>query len=90
MAYGLNIATVEQQLTNNNANAGGSFIVAGAQQINVQAVGLYANVQQIENTVIKTQNGTPLFVRDIATVEQGPKIRLGQVSFTYRPLYGGP
>jgi cobalt-zinc-cadmium resistance protein CzcA len=84
VAYGLNIATVEQQLANNNANAGGSFIVAGAQQINVQAVGLYANVQQIENTVIKTQNGTPLLVKDIATVEQGPKIRLGQISKTYR------
>jgi cobalt-zinc-cadmium resistance protein CzcA len=84
VAYGLNIATVEQQLANNNANAGGSFIVAGAQQINVQAVGLYANVQQIENTVIKTQNGAPLYVRDIATVEQGPKIRLGQISKAYR------
>jgi cobalt-zinc-cadmium resistance protein CzcA len=84
VAYGLNIATVEQQLANNNVNAGGSFIVAGAQQINVQAVGLYANVQQIENTVIKTQNGTPLFIRDIATVEQGPKIRLGQISKSYR------
>jgi len=84
VAYGLNIATVEQQLASNNANAGGSFIVAGAQQINVQAVGLYANVQQIENTVIKTQNGAPLYVRDIATVEQGPKIRLGQISKAYR------
>jgi cobalt-zinc-cadmium resistance protein CzcA len=84
IAYGLNIATVEQQLANNNANAGGSFIVAGTQQINVQAVGLYANVQQIEDTVIKTQNGTPLFVKDIAKVEQGPKIRLGQISKTYR------
>ena len=88
IAYGLNIATIEQQLANNNANAGGSFIVAGAQQINVQAVGLYANVQQIENTVIKTQNGTPLLVKDIATVEQGPKIRLGQISKTYRAADG--
>jgi cobalt-zinc-cadmium resistance protein CzcA len=88
VAYGLNIATVEQQLANNNTNAGGSFIVAGAQQINVQAVGLYANVQQIENTVIKTQNGTPLFVKDIATVEEGPKIRLGQISKAYRDENG--
>ena len=88
IAYGLNIATVEQQLANNNANAGGSFIVAGAQQINVQAIGLYANVQQIENTVVKTQNGTPLLVKDIATVEQGPKIRLGQISRTYRAENG--
>jgi cobalt-zinc-cadmium resistance protein CzcA len=88
VAYGLNIATVEQQLANNNVNAGGSFIVAGAQQINVQAVGLYANVQQIENTVIKTQAGTPLYVKDIATVEQGPKIRLGQISKAYRDDHG--
>jgi len=86
VAYGLSIAQVEQQLTNNNANAGGSFITAGAQQINVQAVGLFADVQQIENTVVKTQNGTALRIKDIAIVEQGPKIRLGQVSKTYKPF----
>jgi cobalt-zinc-cadmium resistance protein CzcA len=78
VSYGLSIGQVEQQLTNNNTNAGGSYIVAGAQQINVQAVGLVATVQDIENTVIKTQAGTALRIKDIATVEQGPKIRLGQ------------
>ncbi|HUZ03940.1 MAG TPA: CusA/CzcA family heavy metal efflux RND transporter [Acidobacteriaceae bacterium] len=88
VSYGLSIAQVEQQLANNNTNAGGSFIVSGSQQINVQAVGLYANVQQIENTVIKTQTGTALRVHDIATVEQGPKIRLGQISKTYRDANG--
>ena len=40
VAYGLSLAQVEQQLTNNNANAGGSFIQAGLQQINVREVGL--------------------------------------------------
>jgi heavy metal efflux system protein len=84
VSYGLSIAQVEQQLANNNTNAGGSYIVAGAQQINVQAVGLVANVQDIENTVIKTQAGTPLRIKDIATVEQGPKIRLGQNGRTIR------
>jgi heavy metal efflux system protein len=84
VGYGLSIAQVEQQLTNNNANAGGSFIVAGAQQINVQAQGLYENVQQIEDTLIKTQAGAAIRVKDIAVVEQGPKIRLGQISKTYR------
>jgi heavy metal efflux system protein len=54
ISYGLSIAQVEQQLQNNNTNAGGSFIVAGTQQINVQAQGLYENVQQIEDTLIKT------------------------------------
>jgi cobalt-zinc-cadmium resistance protein CzcA len=86
IAYGLSIAQVEQQLTNNNANAGGSFITAGAQQINVQAAGLYQNVQQIEDTVVKTQGGTALRIKDIAVVEQGPKIRLGQISKAYKPF----
>src|SRR5580704_12877539 len=78
IAYGLSLAQVEQQLTNNNANAGGSFIEAGLQQINVQEVGLVKTVRDIENTVIMTKTGTPLRVKDIAVVAQGPKIRLGQ------------
>ena len=78
ISYGLSIAQVEQQLTNNNANAGGSFIESGLQQINVREVGLVSNVSDIENTVLVTKNGTPLRVKDIAVVQQGPKIRLGQ------------
>src|ERR1700676_4521428 len=78
VAYGLSLAQVEQQLTNNNANAGGSFIEAGLQQINVREVGLVKNVNDIENTVLTTKTGTPLRVKDIAVVAQGPKIRLGQ------------
>jgi heavy metal efflux system protein len=79
ISYGLSLAQVEQQLTNANANAGGSFIEQGSQQINVRAVGLVRNVTDIEKTVIKTQNGTALRIKDIATVAQGPKIRLGQI-----------
>jgi cobalt-zinc-cadmium resistance protein CzcA len=78
VAYGLNLGQVEQQLTNNNANGGGSFIEAGLQQINVRAVGLVKKVPDIQDTVITTKSGTALRVRDIAMVQQGPKIRLGQ------------
>ena len=78
ISYGLSLAQVEQQLTNNNANAGGSFIEAGLQQINIREVGLVKSVRDIENTVIMTKSGTPLRVKDIAVVAQGPKIRLGQ------------
>jgi cobalt-zinc-cadmium resistance protein CzcA len=78
ISYGLSLAQVEQQLTNNNANAGGSFIEAGLQQLNLREVGLVRNIQDIENTVILSKTGTPLRVRDIAVVAQGPKIRLGQ------------
>src|ERR1700724_1094478 len=78
VSYGLSLAQVEQQLTSNNANAGGSFIEAGLQQINIREVGLVRNVHDIEDTVILTKNGTPLHIRDIAVVAQGPKNRLGK------------
>ena len=84
IAYGLSIGQVEQQIANNNANAGGSFIEQGQQQVNVREVGLYKNVKDIEDTVLKTQSGTALRVKDIAAVVQGPRIRLGQIGKTCR------
>ena len=84
VSYGLSIGQVEQQIANNNTNAGGSFIEAGEQQINVREVGLYRSVSDIENTVLKAQNGAPVYVKDIATVVQGPKTRLGQIGKTCR------
>ncbi len=86
ISYGLNIGQVENQIANNNVNAGGSFIEQGLQQVNVRAIGLVGKVGDIQETVITTKNGTALRVRDIATVAQGPKIRLGQFArATHRP-----
>ncbi len=79
VAYGLNIGQVEQQLANNNVNAGGSFLQEGLQQINVRALGLIRSVDDIASTVVKAQNGAPIRVRDIAEVTQGSRIRLGQI-----------
>jgi heavy metal efflux system protein len=81
VSYGLSLAQIEQQLTNANANGGGSFIEEGSQQVNVREVGLVRNVQDIEKTVLKTDKGTPISVKDIGMVTQGPKIRLGQIGW---------
>jgi cobalt-zinc-cadmium resistance protein CzcA len=78
IAHGLSIAQVEQQLTNNNSNGGGSFIQEGLQEVNVREVGLVRDVQDIANTVVATRNSAPIRVKDIGVVEQGPMIRLGQ------------
>src|ERR1700752_4287309 len=80
VSYGLGIGQLEQQLSNNNVNAGGSFVEVGMQQMNVRALGLFTNTHDIEQTVIKTQTGTALRVKDIAEVTQGPKIRLGHMA----------
>ncbi len=77
VSYGLSIAQVEQQLTSNNSNAGGSFIESGEQEINIREA-LIKNVHDIGETVLITRNGTPLRMKDIAVVGEGPKIRLGQ------------
>jgi cobalt-zinc-cadmium resistance protein CzcA len=80
VSYGLSIGQVEQQLSNNNINAGGSFVEVGLQQMNVRTLGLFTNVHDIEQTMLTTKSGTPLRVGDIATVAQGPKIRLGHMA----------
>jgi len=79
VSYGIGIGQVEQALAANNINAGGSFLEHGQQQFNIRAVGLMQDTEDIGATFVKSQNGTPVRVRDVATVVQGPKIRLGQI-----------
>jgi heavy metal efflux system protein len=86
ISYGLSIGQVEQQLANNNINAGGSFIESGMQQVNVRALGLVRDSQDIDQTVLTNKAGTPIRIKDIAEVGWGPRIRLGHMArATHRP-----
>src|SRR6202044_136726 len=86
ISYGLSIGQVEQQLANNNTNAGGSFVESGMQQVNVRALGLIRNSQDIEQTVLTNKAGTPIRIKDIADVGWGARIRLGHMArATHRP-----
>ena len=76
VSYGLTIGQVEQQLSSNNVNAGGSFVQVGLQQMNVRTLGLFGTVDDIAQTMLKTQNGTALRVKDIGEVTQGSKIAI--------------
>jgi cobalt-zinc-cadmium resistance protein CzcA len=84
VAFGLSLSQVEQAAAANNINAGGSYIEHGQQAFNVRAVGLMKSTNDIEATVLKVQNSTPVRIRDVALTVQGPKIRLGQVAKTTR------
>jgi cobalt-zinc-cadmium resistance protein CzcA len=84
VSYGLALPQVEQALASNNTNAGGGFIQRGEQALNVRAVGLMETTHDVAATVIKASNGTPVRVRDLATVVQAPKVRLGQLGKTIR------
>src|SRR5215831_2823741 len=78
VAYGLSIAQVEQAVAANNVNTGGSFLERGDQAFNLRAIGQVQNTSDVGAIVLKVVNGTPVRVRDVATVTQGPKIRLGR------------
>src|SRR6202162_1560974 len=84
VSYGLSLSQVEQALANNNINAGGGFIERGQQALNVRAVGLMQNTDDIGATLVKVVNGTPVHVRDLGVVMQAPKVRLGQLGKTIR------
>ncbi|HUA96850.1 MAG TPA: CusA/CzcA family heavy metal efflux RND transporter [Terracidiphilus sp.] len=86
--YGLSLGQVEQRLANNNANGGGSFIQEGEQQVNVREVGLVQDIQDIGNTVITDAGGTPIRVKNLGMVTQGPMIRLGQFGDAYHDKDG--
>jgi cobalt-zinc-cadmium resistance protein CzcA len=84
VAYGLSLSQVEQALAANNTNAGGGFIERGQQALNIRAVGLMSTTDDVAATVIKVINGTPIRVRDVASVVQAPKVRLGQLGKAIR------
>src|SRR5580692_3686492 len=80
-AYGIPISQVVQQLSSNNANAGGGFYSQGGQFYYVRGLGLAKDTADIGNVVLSTHNGIPVYVHDVAQVEIGHAVRLGQFGF---------
>jgi len=80
-SYHVSVPTVLQQLTNNNANAGGGFYSQGGQFYYVRGLGLVRNTQDIGGIVVGSQNGVPTHIRDIGEVTIGHAPRLGEFGF---------
>ena len=77
VSYGLSIGQVEQQLANNNINAGGSFVEVGMQQMNVRALGLFYQCARHRADRAEDPNRNALRVKDIADVTAGSQNPLG-------------
>jgi cobalt-zinc-cadmium resistance protein CzcA len=78
--YGLSIREVTDALERSNGNAGGGVLVSGWEQTYLRGVGLLRDIPDIERVVLKAQDGTPVYVRDIADVEIGAGPRQGAVT----------
>jgi cobalt-zinc-cadmium resistance protein CzcA len=75
--YGLTIPQVLAALNNANLNVGGQTVNFGPQAAVVRGIGLIRSLDDIRNTMIVANNGSPVLVRDIATVSVGNQPRLG-------------
>jgi heavy metal efflux system protein len=80
LKYKLTLPDIIEALAENNANAGGSFIVKDWEQENVRSVGLFGSVQDIRDVVLLADDGTPVYVTDVAEVVEGAMTRMGAVS----------
>ena len=87
-SYGVTLKNVTDAVAGANANTGGSFIERGSEEFIVRGMGQFHSIQDIENVVVTTRNGTPLRVREVASVRIGYQPRLGKVG--WRPGQGGP
>jgi len=80
LQHGITLHQVLETLENNNANAGGNFIVEEWEQAYVRAVGLIQTIADIENIVVDAKDGTPLYLKDVAQVTIGRATRQGSVT----------
>lgn len=80
LKYGLSLNEVMEAIENNNANAGGNFLVQGWEQAYVRSMGLIQSIVDIENIVLEASDGTPVYVKDVAAVELGAETRQGAVT----------
>jgi cobalt-zinc-cadmium resistance protein CzcA len=81
MSYGVTVPQIVQQLSNNNANAGGGFYPQGGQFYYVRGLGQVKSLEDIGNIVVASHAGIPVAVKDVATVDIGHAPRLGQFGF---------
>ncbi|MGH9359722.1 MAG: efflux RND transporter permease subunit, partial [Terriglobia bacterium] len=82
--YHLTVPQVMQALSSNNANTGGGFYSQGGQFYYVRGLGLIKDLQDIGNTVVASQNGAPVLVKNIGKVAIGNAPRLGEFGYMHQ------
>ncbi|RJP37492.1 MAG: efflux RND transporter permease subunit [Phycisphaerales bacterium] len=84
LKYGLTLTDVFDALSRNNLNVGGGVITRAGESLLVQGIAIIESIEQIENVVIRSTDGVPLYVRDVADVIDGHETRRGAVTYDGR------
>ncbi|WP_419806719.1 efflux RND transporter permease subunit [Terriglobus sp.] len=77
--YDLSLHEVVQAVADNNANFGGSYIEHAEQQYTIRGIGRAGGVDDLGNTMVTSRNGTPVLLRQVATIGTAPLLRHGAV-----------
>lgn len=78
--YGLTLRQVFDAIESNNANVGGGYIRHQHESYAIRGLGLLQSIKDIEEVVVSSTSGTPVYLRDVATVRLGSRYRLGGVT----------
>ncbi|HWT82920.1 MAG TPA: efflux RND transporter permease subunit, partial [Candidatus Methylomirabilis sp.] len=78
--YGLALSEVITQVAGSNRSVGGQFLVRNQEEYLVRGRGWAQSVEDLKRTVLKAEKGTPVYLRDVAEVVEGPAPRRGAVT----------
>lgn len=78
--YGITLAQIFEALEENNGNAGGGYIIHGAEQRLIRGEGLIGSLADIHNIVLESRDGAPIRIGDVARVHFAPMLRQGAVT----------
>jgi Cu(I)/Ag(I) efflux system membrane protein CusA/SilA len=88
-AAGVMLADVMNAVRDSNLNVGGKVIEENGMEFVIRGVGLVKRLEDLENIVLKSVNDTPVYLRDIATVQLGGDFRRGTLDINGREVVGG-
>lgn len=78
--FNLNLRDVYEAVVNNNSNVGGSSIEKDAEQFSIRGIGLVESIDDLKNIVIKSEDGIPIYLSQVAEIEYGKGLRVGAVT----------
>lgn len=79
LSYNLSLNEVFEAVGKNNSVAGGNYLEHASEQYIIRGIGLAQSEQDLEDIIVKNEGGTPVYVKNIARVTNGPEIRQGAV-----------
>ena len=88
LRYNLNIQTIIDAITQNNINTGGNIITRGGQGFVVRGIGAIRNKEDIGNIVVTSLKGVPVFVKDLASIEEFPLPPTGVLGYAIKNKNG--